>query len=67
MTATIIQLDPRGTFCISCQCPYDHRGLGGRELPAGPSKDCADERCPCHAVYWMTVPETIKRQLWGDR
>lgn len=49
-------------FCQSCGC-YVDRG----DTPSGPEKSCASEVCACHAVYWMTVPETHKRRLWGDR
>lgn len=63
---TIINLDPSDLFCISCQCQYDRSDLIERP-PQGPQQDCADQRCPCHALYWLTVPELTKRRLWGDR
>lgn len=49
-------------LCLSCQCRYSKA-----DPPSGPEQDCADELCPCHGAYWQTVPETVKRRLWGDR
>lgn len=49
-------------LCLSCGC-----STSLSEPPEGPSSDCGEETCPCHAVYWMTVPENVKRALWGDR
>lgn len=54
-------LDPEDEYpkrCISCECPWDD---------AAPEADCPTVQCPCHAVYWMTVPENEKRAMWGDR
>jgi hypothetical protein len=56
-------LDPEAFMhCISCHCPYD-----ASDEPRGPFEGCADEACPCHATYWLTVPELQKRKVWGDR
>lgn len=51
-------------LCLSCQCRYD----GNDDATTwGPQEGCYDEACPCHAAYWLTVPEAHKRRLWGDR
>lgn len=64
---TIISLLPVGDLrCASCQCAYWDADPA-EEPPQGPGIDCFDPACPCHAVYWMTVPENVKRRLWGDR
>ncbi len=49
-------------LCLACQCDFSRK-----EPPDGPQQKCLDERCPCHALYWLTVPELVKRRLWGDR
>lgn len=55
-------LDEYEVLCLSCGCQLSHE-----EPPSGPEEQCAAPQCACHAVYWMTVPENVKRALWGDR
>lgn len=55
-------IDEETLLCQSCGCYVSHE-----EPPSGPELECAAPFCPCHAVYWMTVPENVKRALVGDR
>lgn len=47
-------------FCMACLCWSDNG-----EKPMGPAEDCANPVCSCHQPYWDTIPESLKRELWG--
>ena len=57
---TYIDRDEEPILCNNCGCWY-------KQSPTQPEERCSHPVCSCHQPYWDTIPESLKREMWGGR